>query len=112
MLWITGDRDALVIKDLFSGLKQLYPVKDKTADATEMSIRHLIGDRRALRLYSDRSGEIGKALKALKIMPYNSQPGVPQNNAVVERLNQDYLEGVRIVLGHAGLPACFWPFAA
>ena len=87
-------------------------MKDKTADATQMSIRHFIGDCRALRLYSDRSGEIGKALKALKIMPHNSQPGVPQDNAVVERLNRDYLEGIRAVLGHASLPACFWLFAA
>ena len=71
-----------------------------------------MGDRGVRKLYSDNSGEIGKALKELKIMPHNSQPGVPQTNAVIERLNQDILDGTRTSLVRAGLPACFWPFAA
>jgi len=64
------------------------------------------------KLYSDNSGEIGAALKKLRIMPHNSLPGVPQNNAVAERLNRDTLEGARTALMQAGLPACFWSFAA
>ena len=32
MLGITGDRDALTIKDEYSGLKNLYPTKTKNAD--------------------------------------------------------------------------------
>ena len=45
-------------------------------------------------------------------MPHNSLPGAPQTNAVVERLNGDILDGTRTLLARAGLPACFWPFAA
>ena len=36
-----------------------------------------------------------------------SQPGVPQNNAVAERLVQDVLYGTRTALVRAGLPPCF-----
>ena len=53
------------------------------------------------------SGEIERALRDLHIVSDTSQPGVPQNNAVVERLVQDILEGTRTALLRAGLPAMF-----
>ena len=78
MLGVTGDRDALVVKDLYSGLKHLYPTADKSAKTTEASLRHFIGDRMCRKLYSDNSGEIGAALKKLKIMPHNSPLACPR----------------------------------
>ena len=63
LLGATGDRNALVIKDIYSGLKHVYPARTKDADETTTAIRHFIGDRGARRLYSDNSGEIGTALK-------------------------------------------------
>ena len=44
MLGITGDRDALTIKDESSGLKNLYPTKTKNVEETEMAIREFAGD--------------------------------------------------------------------
>jgi hypothetical protein len=70
-----------------------------------------MGDRKIERFYSDRSGEIERALRELHIVSDTSQPGVPQNNAVAERLVQDILEGTRTALLHAGLPPCFWEYA-
>ena len=69
------------------------------------------GDRPIEVLYSDKSGEMSKACKDLQIMPRNSLPGLPKNNAVIERTNRDILEGIRVVLVRAGLPACFWTYA-
>ena len=111
MLGITGDKDALTIKDEYSGLKNLYPTKTKNAEETQMAIREFAGDRIIHNLYSDKSGEIAKALRDLNIMPKNSVPGRPQTNAVIERANRDILEGIRTSLVRAGLPACFWTFA-
>ena len=62
------------------------------------------GDRNIERLYSDRSGEIERALRELQIVPEQSQPGVPQTSAMAERLVQDVLEGTRTALVRAGLP--------
>ena len=45
------------------------------------------------------------------IVPKNSMPGVPQNNAVAERMNREIIDGVRTILVRAGLPACFWTTA-
>ena len=47
MLSVSGDRDALVIKDLYSGLKNLYPTKDKSALETERKIKEFfVGSER------------------------------------------------------------------
>ena len=68
---------------------------DKSADSTMDAIKHFKGERNIERFYSDRSGEIDRALRDLHIVPDNSQPGVPQNSAVAERLVQDVLEGTK-----------------
>ena len=60
---VTGDNHAFVIQDIFSKLKNLYPVSKKDAVETETSIRDFVGDRGVRRLYSDNPGEISKALK-------------------------------------------------
>ncbi|MFM7989283.1 MAG: hypothetical protein ACKPKO_59215 [Candidatus Fonsibacter sp.] len=107
MLGIEGGKDVLAMMDAYSGLKAAYPMCDKSADSTMMAIQHLKGNREISRFYSDRSGEIERALRVLHITSDTSQPGVPQNNAVAERLVQDVLEGTRTALLRAGLPLCF-----
>ena len=108
---IDGNRGILVIKDAFSNFKSAYPMPDESADSTMDAIKHFKGERSIERLYSDRSGEIRRALCDLHIVPDNSQLGVPQNNAVADRLVQDVLEGIRTALVCAGLPPCFWEYA-
>ena len=81
---------------------------DRKADLTADAVRHFMGDRKIDRFYSDCSGEIERALRDLHIVSDTSQPGVPQNIAVAERLVQDILEGTRTALLRAGLPPCFW----
>ena len=104
MLGIDGSKAMLVIKGAFSGFKAAYPMADKSAESTMEAIRHFKGDRNIERLYSDRSGEIERALGELQIVPEQSQPGVPQTSAMAERLVQDVLEGTRTALVRAGLP--------
>ena len=95
----------------FLWIKAAYPKADKSVDSTMEATSHVKGERTIDTLYSDRSGEIKRALRDLQIVPDQSQPGVPQNNAVSERLVQDVLEGARTALVRAGLPPCFWEFA-
>ena len=90
-----------------SGFKAAYPMPDRKADSTADAIRPFMGDRKIGRFYYDRSGEIERALRGLHIVSDTSQPGIPQNNVVAERLVQDILEGTRTALLRAGLPPCF-----
>ena len=45
MLGVTGDRDAFMVKDIYSGLKHLYPTKTKNAEDTEVALQNFIGKR-------------------------------------------------------------------
>ncbi len=69
------------------------------------------GDGNIERFYSDRSGQIQRALRDLHIVSDTSQSGVLQNNAVAERLVQDVLEGSQTALLRAGLLPCLWEYA-
>ena len=84
---------------------------DKPAESTIDAIKQFRGDRNIGNFYSGRSGEIGRDLRALRSTADNSQLGVPQNNAVADRLVQDVLEGTRTVLVRVGLLPCVWEYA-
>eukprot|EP00972_Heterocapsa_arctica_P112920 16434447-Heterocapsa_arctica.AAC.1 len=60
---LTGDKDALVIKDLLSKLKQLCPVKSKSFSDTLVALQFFQGTYNIKTMYSDNSGEIIKACK-------------------------------------------------
>ena len=63
-------------------------------------------------VYSDESGELKAACHQLSIVHELPQPGIPKTNAIAERQNSDVLAMTRSSLVAAGLPACFWPYAA
>ena len=86
-------------------------MSEKSAESTMMAIKQFKGNRAISPFYSDRSGEIERALRLLHIVSDTSQPGVPQNNVVAERLVPDVLEGTRPALLRSGLPPLFWVFA-
>ena len=109
---ITCDSDAIIIKDLFSKVKVLFPVFSKTGQEAEDVLRKFFGDKKVEVFCFDNAPGLKLACETLGIVHGLSLPGVPQNNAVVERTNLDILEGTRTCLVCAGLPQCFWPFAA
>ena len=41
-----------------------------------------------------------------------STPGIHQTNSIIESKVKKVVTGTRVALLQAGLPACFWPFAA
>ena len=109
MLGLSGEKEAFVIKGVFSGLINLYPVKTKDGVDTEICIRDFTGipgDRKSkdIKMYSDCSGEIRVACKNIGILHDKSQPGVPQTNALIERTNQLILTKTIVALLEAGLP--------
>ena len=106
---ITGDLDALVIKDLYSNIKVLLPVRNKAAEQAVRAMKYFFGDKVVNRFYSDNAPELELACTKLGIVHEKSRAGVPQNNSIVERTNLDILEGTRTTLISAGFPECFWP---
>ena len=108
----TGDFDALVVKDLYSKIKVLLLVRNKTAEQAIRVLRYFFGNNAVNRFYSDNAPELELACAALGIVHEKSRAGAPQNTSVIERTNLDILEGIRTTLICAGFPEGFWPFAA
>ena len=113
--WTIGcehSRDCLVVKDLATGYKGVYPMNSKSGDNTEEALRLFTGGHRVKLCYSDGSLEIADACRRLGFPHETSQPGVPQNNGIIERCNGDILSMARTALIHAGIPNHVWPYAA
>ena len=68
MLGLDGNKDILVIQDAFSGFQSAYPMPDKTVDSTMDAINHVKGERNIERFYSDRFGDIDRAVRDLLIV--------------------------------------------
>ena len=105
-------KNAFMVKDEYTGLKQMFPLHEKSTKMHEQAFKFLLGHKNCIMTHSDNSSEITDALANLGIPQSMSEPGVPQTNGVAERANQDILEGARTNLVQAGLPACFGPLSA
>ena len=112
MTGMNGKKDAIIIHDVFSKFNNCFPVTYKSAHEAMLAICTFRGDRDIRRIYCDNSGELIEAVKMLGIPRHPSIPGIPSSNARAERCNRDVLDGTRSILIAAGLPGCFWTFAA
>ena len=106
------ERHCLTVKDLATGWKMAYPMKGKSGAETEAALGMFAGPYKLSLVYSDDSQEIAWACRTRKWPHEVSQPGVPQNNTIIERTNGDILAMTRTSLIHAGLPNFAWNYAA
>ena len=106
-----GCTDALSICDVATGFRFCDPVDSKDADTTVTSMQQLLGESTVGRVYSDNHPSLRAACQELCIAWEGPQPGIHQNNAIIERFNSDVLAGARALLVQAGLPSGLWPLA-
>ena len=110
---VGGFRYCLNLRDLGTSVKMAYPVKTRSEAEALECLKLFGGDPSAIkRFYCDNDQGLVAAAKSLDILVRNSQPGRHQTNAIAERCNQDILHGAHACLAAAGLPDCFWTFAA
>ena len=62
--------------------------------------------------YSDNALELVKAAYVRGVEHRASLPGEPKTNSLIERTNQIIVGGTFALLICAGLPPCYWSFAA
>ena len=109
---VRGYKNAVNIKDIWSGLIGCVPVKDKGSQEARRAFKHFCGGRKIQKIYSDRAGELRAAAEMLGGPHEMSEAGVPVSNCIAERNNQNILMLTKPALSRAGMPACCWPFAA
>ena len=87
------------------------PVPDKSTETVVVAIKRFIGERKVTCAYSDSAPSFEAAMNELGIPLDKSLPGRSVTNSIAERNNLFILDTASTCLLHAGLPACFWPFA-
>ena len=85
---LTGERDALVIVDRYSGYIECYPLESKTADDAHGALVDFFGTDRPVDVYiwSDSAHELIKAVGSLKVSHGKATPGRHQANGYCERV--------------------------
>ena len=107
------DERVLVIKDVFSKFRYVYPSPTKSSDQCHEDLLHFLGQKDAVGvMYSDNAQELKKAIKDLGIRHNTSREYVDSNKSVIEREIRTVLEGTRANLTQSGLPEKTWPLAA
>ena len=112
---IAGDRGLLVVYDVGTGCLAAYPVKNKSTHETAKRLTHFRGKDSIKFFFSDKHASLVAVVEQLgnaSIPHETSTPGVHQTNAIAESKVKKVVAGTRVALLQAGLPACFWPFAA
>ena len=108
----------MVVYDLATGCLAAYPTKNKTAHETAKRLIHFRGKDKVKFFFSDKHASLLAAVERLgedqkAAIPHEtSVPGIHETNAIAENKVKKVIAGTRVDLLQAGLPACFWPFAA
>ena len=89
-------------RETFEAMEKFYLFGGRTGDKSE----------NIQRFYSDTEKSLVKTARLLGITHRQSQPGEHKTSTMAERCNRDVEAGAKCILAQAGLPDCFWPFAA
>ena len=101
--------------DLGTGCLAAYPVKNKSAQETAKRLTHFRGKDTIKFFFSDKHRSLVAAVEQIgnnSIPHETATPGIHQTNSIAESKVKKVIAGTRVALLQAGLPACFWPFAA
>ena len=112
---IFGQGDGLVVYDVATDFGYCYPCVDQSARTAAEGLTHFRGLQTFQYVYTDKSPTLIRAVKNIgkKPIPHEtSVPGVPQTNGIAEAMVGRTLRGIRANLAQAGLPRCYWKYAA
>ncbi len=84
----------------------------KDDEQTLKAINHIYGNDPRRRYYSDNRRALRNAAEMAGMQHESCLPGIHQTNGIAESNNRSILSGTRRLLMQAGLPACWWPYAA
>ena len=107
-----GEQVALVLKDLHTQYRYVYPSQSKDAQSSMDCLNHFIGSKDHVQVVnSDNSPELIRAIKDLGYRHQTSIEYVDSSKSFAEREGRQMLEGARRNLLQSGLPLKMWPLA-
>ena len=110
---IEGEKVALVVKDVCTNFRYVYPSSTKDGEQVYENLLHYfqVDDDVGI-IYSDNAPELEDATRKFKIRHNTSRPYADESKSVIEREIRTILEGTRANLTQAGIPEKLWPYAA
>ena len=110
---IDGDRVAMVMKDVATNFRWIYPSARSHAKDCVLASRHFVAPGEEVGVfYSDAAPSIKLACREVGWRQNTSVAYVSKSNAVAERNLRSVLEGTRVNLEQAGLHHSYWSYAA
>ena len=110
---IDQSRVALVVRDVATDFRYVYPAARKTSHQCVMAFKHFVRTGETVNVfYSDRAPELVKAADQLEWKHVQSTNYISKTNAIAERNVRTIIEGTRTNLEQAGLHHSYWPHAA
>ena len=110
---IDQSRVALVVRDVATDFRYVYPAARKTSHHCVMAFKHFVRTGETVNVfYSDRAPELVKAADQLEWKHVQSTNYISKTNAIAERNVRAIIEGTRTNLEQAGLHHSYWPHAA
>ena len=110
---IDGDRVAMVMKDVATNFRWIYPSARSHAKDCVLAFRHFIAPGEEVGVfYSGAAPSIKLACREVGWRQNTSVAYVSKSNAVAERNLRSVLEGTRVNLEQAGLHHSYWSYAA
>lgn len=109
---VGGDTNILSFQDRGTKFRAAVAVPDVSEEATTDALRFIKGNDEWGILYADGFGGYKAASYKVGAAYQPSQPGVHHSNGLIENTNLQLEYDIKVCLQLAGLPACFWPYAA
>ena len=107
-----GERVALVVKDLHTKFRSMYPSQSKSSDEVVIALQHFVAPDDAVEvIYTDNSRELIAGIKELGYRHQTSVEYVDSSKSFIEREVRNMLEGARTNLVQSGMPLQYWPLA-
>ena len=110
---LDGERVALLVKDVYSKFRYIYPAEAKDTESCINSFKHFLKvEDKIGTIYSDNAPELIAAARSLRARLVTSRAYVNENKSVIEREIRTILKGTRANLEQAGTGVKLWPLAA
>ena len=107
-----GETIALVMKDIHTQFRHVYPSQSKSSDSCVSAFNHFLSHKDEVgAVYTDNSRELIATIGELGYRHQTSTEYVDSSKSFVEREIRHMLEGTRTNLVQSGLPARMWPLA-
>jgi len=109
---VGGDTNILSFQDRGTKFRAAVAVNGLTEEDTTDALRFIKGSDEWNILYADDYGGYKAASYKVGAAFQPCQPGVHHSNGLIENANLQLEYDIKVCLQLAGLPACFWPYAA